>query len=731
MPIIYDSVRKLFNLKTPNSSYIFRLNGDYILQHLYYGGKIEDVSGIENISDEAYKGATLHAVDAEYKEEGLSTGRMLQEYPFYGSTDLRIPAFHASYTDGSRVTKMKYISHRIYKGKPVLKGLPSTYVEKVDDAETLEITMFDKVTGLKLIYNYTAFSYIDAITRSVVVVNEGTDIVNIEKIMSASVDFDKSNYDIIHLHGDAWRECTIERKSLVSGEIKISSARGSSSHLHSPFFALVSKNSNEESGEAYGFSLVYSGNFEAGVEVDSFDNTRAYIGINSFDFNWCLNPDESFVTPEAIMTYSANGIGGMSKSFHDLYRKNLARGKYRDKVRPILINNWEATYMDFNEEKIVDIATKAKDLGIDLIVLDDGWFGKRNDDKSSLGDWRANKEKLPNGIEGLAEKIESLGMKFGLWFEPEMVSPDSDLYREHSDWCVHIKSRNKSMGRNQLILDLSRTEVCEYIISAISEILKCGKISYIKWDMNRNFTEIGSAKISSRQQKEVAHRYILGLYSILEKIKKDFPDVLMEGCASGGGRFDPGMMYYFNQFWTSDNSDGVDRASIQYGASLVMPVMFMGAHVSAVPNHQNNRMTPMKTRGLVAMCGQFGYELDVTKLSKEELKEIKEQINLYKRIRQTVQFGTMYRLKSPFEGNDTVFEFVSPDKCEICIFHINKLCMVQKNPERVKLRGLEQNGKYSDDSGNIYSSEYLLNFGLFLSNLDDFSSELIILRKVN
>ena len=476
MSIEYINDKQLFHIKTKNSSYIFRLRKGYALEHLYYGDRIDDIQGIEYLSDNNFLGATLHAIDSEFADEKLSTDRLLQEYPFYGSVDLRCPAFHAEYIDGSRVTKMQYSEHKIFSGKPKLNGLPSVYA-KNDEAQTLEITMSDSVTGLKLVYRYSAFDMLDVITRSVTAINTGNSEIMLNKIMSCSVDFDSSDFDFIHLHGEAWRECEIERRPLVNGEIRISSARGASSHLHSPFFALANKNASEFEGEVFAFSLVYSGNFELGAEVDSLKNTRAYMGINSFDFKWLLECGQSFTTPEAVMVYSSTGFGGMSRTFHDLYRNNLARGKYQNTVRPILINNWEATYFDFNEEKLLNLASKAKNLGIELLVLDDGWFGKRKDDTSSLGDWYTNIDKLPDGIASLTKKVTKIGIKFGLWFEPEMVSPDSELYRKHPDWCIHIEGRENSMGRNQLVLDLSRQEVCDYIVSSVSSILNCGNIS--------------------------------------------------------------------------------------------------------------------------------------------------------------------------------------------------------------------------------------------------------------
>ncbi|MDY3928340.1 MAG: alpha-galactosidase [Clostridia bacterium] len=454
------------------------------------------------------------------------------------------------------------------------------------------------------------------------------------------------------------------------------------------------------------------------------------MGINSFDFNWLLKPGEEFNAPETVMVYSAHGLGEMSRTYHKLYRTRLCRGKYRDIERPILINNWEGTYFDFNEEKILNIAKTAKKAGVELMVLDDGWFGKRNDDRSSLGDWYVNKEKLPNGIGGLAKKINDLGMMFGLWFEPEMISPDSDLYREHPDWCLHVEGRERSEGRNQLILDLSREDVCDYIIDFMTDYLKNAPISYIKWDMNRNMTEIGSALLPPERQEETAHRYMLGLYKILEKLTSEFPDVLFEGCSGGGGRFDAGMLPYFVQYWTSDDTDAGMRMYIQHGTSMVMPSSTMGSHVSAVPNHQTGRTSSLKTRGAVAMCGQFGYELDVTQMTDEELSEIAQQIKEYKEIREVVHKGDMYRLESPFEGRNTVWEYVSEDKNTVVLFRFTTESLPAYRSVKEKFEGLEENALYvRRDNGEIYSGSVLMNCGILFKNQQDFDSEIVIFDK--
>ena len=729
MAIIFDEKNKVFHLQTKNSSYVFELCGDYIITHLHYGKKLNTIKGIEYNNEG--KVPALYNVDFGYEKEDISSEVLPQEYPVYGSPDLRKPAFHATYTDGSRITKMKYVTHKIYAGKPKLNGLPSVYTESDSEAETLELWLKDDKTGLKFILKYTTIDEFDAITRSVELVNEGKENININSVMSMNIDFSDDDFDFIHLHGAWARERHIERVPLVHGTVKTESRRGASSHHHSPFFALAKKDTTEKFGEIYGFSLVYSGNFEAGVEVDSYKTARAFMGINSFDFNWLLKPGESFTAPEVVMVYSDCGMGEMSRKFHKLYRTRLARGYWRDKVRPILINNWEATYFDFNEEKLLELAKAAKKAGVELLVLDDGWFGKRDIDNCSLGDWYVDKKKLPNGLDGLANKLNEIGMKFGLWFEPEMVSPDSDLFRSHPDWCLHVNGRGKSLGRNQLILDLSREDVCDYILETLTKVLSEANIEYIKWDMNRNMSEIGSELLPPEKQAETAHRYMLGLYGILEKLKERFPKLLMEGCAGGGGRFDAGMLHYFNQYWTSDDTDPVERFYVQHGTSLVMPSAFMGAHVSAVPNHQTGRTTPFKTRGITAMCGQFGYELDVTKLSEEEISAMHDQVEIYKEVRQTILFGEMYRLLSPFEGDKIAWEYISEDKNNVVFCYFVKSTMPAMPAKYVRLEGLDENADYVlRGTDKVFNGSVLMNRGFQVERVGEYGSEMYIFDKI-
>ncbi len=732
MPILWNETEKLFHLKTKHSSYIFCIaHGKYPV-HLYYGKRLENTQGLAAFLNKLGGRPSVYAKSPEFigKEDDFRLELVPQEYPFYGNTDLKIPAFSARYENGSRITNAVYAGHKIMDGKPRLCGLPSTYTESDAEAQTLELTLTDELTGLNIILSYTAYEETDAICRSVRVENNGEQTVDITSVMSASVDFLSADFDLVTLGGTWTDECNITRRPLAFGIQSVDSKRGSSGHMHSPFLALAEKGARENSGEVFGFSLVYSGNFVAGTEVNEFHISRAFIGMNPFDFNWRLNPGETFTAPEAVMVYSGKGFGGMSRTYHRLYRTRLARGTFRDKNRPVLANNWEATTFQFNEDKIIAIAQKAKEAGVELMVLDDGWFGNRNDDTTSLGDWYPNQEKLPNGIGGLAEKIEGLGLKFGLWFEPEMISPKSKLYEMHPDWCIHAEGRERNLGRQQLILDLTRQDVRDFIIGFLTDILKNNPISYIKWDYNRNFTDIGSAMLPPERQSEVAHRYILGLYEILETITTAFPNVLFEGCASGGGRFDPGQMYYFDQYWTSDNSDAIARLKIQYGTSLVMPAIMQGAHVSAYPHHSLHRFVPMKTRGHVAMTGQFGYEFDLSKATDETIAEMKEQIALSKKIESVVHFGDMYRLDSPFETNCSSVEFLSEDKNTAVLFHCCTLGKINGAPHFVKMSGLDRASEYAcEETGEVFSGAVLEDVGLAFRHSKDFESWIYIFHK--
>ncbi|BCJ95859.1 alpha-galactosidase [Anaerocolumna cellulosilytica] len=727
MGIIYDEVQSSFILQTKHSTYIMKILKEKYLSHIYWGSKIE-LPVVEEMELASGRGS-FHANPDEDDSFSLDTRPI--EYPAYGNTDLRMPAYMIQLENGSRITDLTYESYEIVKGKPVLQGLPAVYTESKDEAETLLITLSDRLIGLKVVLSYTVFKEYDAIIRSVKFLNLGETNLRLHRALSMAVDFDHFDYDLVTLSGSWGRERHIVKRSLVNGIQSIESRRGASGHSENPFMALSEKKATENTGQVYGFSLVYSGSFLAGVEVEQYKTARVVMGINPFDFEWLLEEGEEFQTPEVVMVYSKKGFGEMSRTYHRLYRNRLARGKYKNAERPILINNWEATYFNFTEQKLKDIAKEAAQLGMELLVLDDGWFGKRNTDNSSLGDWFVNREKLPGGLKILSEEINGYGMGFGLWFEPEMVSPDSDLYRAHPDWCLHVPDRSKSLGRKQAILDYSREDVQEAIITMLSEVLSTANISYVKWDMNRNMSEIGSALLPANRQKETAHRYILGVYRVMEVLTNKFPEVLFESCSGGGGRFDPGILYYMPQGWTSDDTDGVERLKIQYGTSLVYPASSMTAHVSAVPNHQTGRSTSLEFRGHVAMAGNFGYELDVTKLSDEEKQEVKEQIALYKELRQLVQYGDFYRLLSPFEGNITGWMYVSEDKREAAVFFYLVHYTANDRLYRFPLNGLAKEYTYSVNGKTSVTGTQLMNFGLQLPRgfgWGDFKSVLFLLK---
>ncbi|WP_394886708.1 alpha-galactosidase [Clostridium butyricum] len=720
MSIEIDNKTLLFHLKSENTSYVMQVVRDGYLAHLYYGKKIKKYNGSNKILfyDRGF------SPNPDPNDRTFSLDTLPQEYQAFGNGDFRNPAYQVKLEDGSRISDLRYLGYECYKGKKVLEGLPATYVNDMDEAETLEIYLKDNIIGLKVILKYTLFHKKDVITRSVEFINESDSNIRLQRALSLSLDFRECDFEMISLYGAHNNEKNIARRRLISGVQGVDSARGSSSPHQAPFIALVRKETNEDLGEVYGFNLVYSGNFIAQVQVDQYENTRVSMGINPFDFSWLLKSDEKFQTPEVVMVYSDKGLGDMSRKYHNIYKENLCRGKFKNRIRPILINNWEATYFDFNEDKILKIALEGKKLGMELFVLDDGWFGKRDDDNSSLGDWRVDKRKIPNGLKNLAEKITQMGMEFGLWFEPEMISVNSELYQKHPDWCIHVQGRPHTFGRNQLVLDLTRNDVCNYIVESIADILKNAPITYVKWDMNRHITDIGSAYLPGERQEETSHRYILGLYKIMESLTDMFPDVLFESCSSGGGRFDPGMLYYMPQTWTSDNTDAICRTKIQYGTSLTYPQVTMGCHVSTVPNHQVGRITPLETRGNVAMAGNFGYELDITRVSEVEKEIIKAQIKEYKEIRELVQFGELYRIFSPFEGNDSAWNIVSKDKTECVTTYVKTLSLPAAPVKTIKLKGLNPDFIYKNiQTGEVFGGDELMNGGITIPRVkEDFYS---------
>ena len=691
MPIIYHESSKNFHLYNGQISYIMTILRNGQLGQLYFGKAIRDKESFGHLLELRPRAMAVctYEFDRVYSMEHIK-----QEYPSYGSGDMRHPAFEILQENGSRITNFVYKSHRIFPGKPALKGLPATYVENADEAVTLEITLEDALINTELVLTYTIYEQLPVIARNARFVSHHRETLVLGRAMSLNLDLPDKDYEMIELTGAWSRERSVKSRRLEHGIQSIYSMRGCSSSNFNPFLALKRPQTTEHSGPVYGFSLVYSGNFLAQVEVDTYDVSRITMGIHPENFSWPLAAGDTFQTPEAVMVYSEEGLNGMSQTFHTLYGRRLARGSWRDRPRPILINNWEATYFNFNEEKILTIAKKAKELGIELFVLDDGWFGQRDNDLSSLGDWYPNLEKLPEGITGLARKIEAMGMKFGLWFEPEMTNFDSDLYRAHPDWILSTPGRSVSHGRCQYVLDFSRDAVVDHIYGQMHKILSEAPVSYVKWDMNRCMSEVYSHGLDASLQGTVMHRYILGVYRLYERLTGDFPEILFESCASGGARFDPGMLYYAPQCWTSDDTDAVERQKIQYGTSYVYPISSMGAHVSAVPNHQVMRSTPLNTRANVAYFGTFGYELDITKLPEDQLREMSKQIDFMKKNRSLLQFGTFYRLLSPFEGNVTAWMVVSTDKTRALVGFYRMLQPINIGYQRLLLKGLDKNMDY-------------------------------------
>lgn len=715
MAIIFQEQTKQFYLNTKNTSYVMELYAGQ-LAHAYWGCRIPALPSLDQLYPYRF-GADFSATDLP-DTRFFSSDKLPQEYPTFGSADMRSPALHLHNEGGDTVTRLRYDSHRIFDGKPVLSGLPATYG---DGCESLEITLKDDFTGLCAVLCYTVFYEQDVLTRSVRIENRGNTPCALEKALSFSLDLHQDGFEVIHLPGAWARERHIQRIPQVTGQLLLDSKRGASSHNENPFLALVRPETTEDHGDAYGFCLCYSGSFQTEVAAEQYGSTRVQMGIQSFDFAWELAPGEVFQAPEVILVYSPSGLGEMSRRFHRIIRQNLCRGKFRDAQRPVLINNWEATYFNFDQEKILSLAEKAKSIGVELLVLDDGWFGKRNADNCSLGDWVVDKRKLPDGLESLCRKVNDLGMQFGLWFEPEMISPDSDLYRTHPDWCIHTQGRSRTEGRHQLILDLTRNDVCDYIIEAVCSVLSSCPISYVKWDMNRNMTEI--------PRKGFAHQYILGLYRVLEAITSRFPDVLFESCSGGGGRFDAGMLYYMPQTWTSDDTDAVERLYIQEGTGLVYPISAMGAHISAVPNHQVGRITPVPFRGKVAMMGRFGLELDLGKLDENTMDQLKTEIALYKTYQQDIHQGDLYRLLSAYKGRTAAYEIVSQKR--VLVFILNVTGAPNQAPVRLKLQGLDPQAQYRDTAtGNVYAGSTLLYAGIPLDTRADYKDFLLVYEKM-
>ena len=718
MPIAYNEKERIFTLSGGKVSYVLGVAPDGRLMNLYWGPKVPDGAISLTLTD--YPGFASFDLP-EYSQP--------VEVPVLGSGWYGTPAVDVVNGQGDHVTNLRFADCRVLPGKKPLPGLPATYVETEEEAVSLEIDLKDPLTGLEVLVSYTVYNDSGAITRSLHLRNSGEEPMTVRGVLSASVPLWGSDYDMVYLKGGWARERSVVRTPLGKTETRLYSQRGASGHESSPFLALCSKNADELSGEVWSLSYVYSGSFCALADVNNAGNTRLSIGLNPQVFQWLLNPGEEFQSPEAVMVYSAAGFSGMSAIYHRLYRTRLARGIWRDKPRPVLVNNWEATYFDFNEEKILSIVREAKQLGIELFVLDDGWFGKRNLDNCSLGDWTPNLEKLPDGIAGLSEKVHAEGLMFGIWVEPEMISPDSDLYRAHPDWCLHVPGRTRTLERNQLILDLSREEVQKYVLEAIANVLRSGNVDYVKWDMNRNMTEYFSFALPAERRMETQHRYMLGLYWVMENLTASFPKVLFESCSGGGGRFDAGMLYYMPQTWTSDNTDAIARLSIQYGTSFVHPLSAMGAHISAVPNHQVGRTTSLQIRGDVAFCGNFGFELDLGKMTDEEKRLSGELVARTKELRNLTQTGTFSRLISPEDGKYCAWRIVAEDGSEalLCVYRI--LSGAATPPIRVKMTGLEEDAVYTDPEGSVFFGAALMHRGYSVYLRQDFSSRIIRFKK--
>ena len=739
MNISVNETTHTFHLYNNEISYIMTVLRNGQMGQLYFGKKVHERDDYSYLIEVRSRPMTSCVFDTD---KCFSMEHLKQEYAVFGSTDYRSPATELLQNNGSRISEFVFHDYRIENGKPSLEGLPATYTESDEEASTLVIGLMDPLTQIRLELFYTIFEKGGIIARSARFINKGKEDVHLTTAMSLCVDLPDSEYDWIQFSGAWARERCPKRRRLEQGIQSVGSMRGNSSHNHNPFVILKRPTADEFQGEAIGFSLIYSGNFLAQAEVDAYNTTRFLMGIHPAGFDWKLSAGTSFQTPEAVMIYTDQGLNRLSQTFHRLYQKRLARGYWRDRERPILINNWEATYFDFTEEKLLQIAGKAKECGVELFVLDDGWFGQRNTEHAGLGDWTANTDKLPSGIAGLSEKIEKMGMMFGLWFEPEMVNKDSDLYREHPDWILQAPGRKPSHGRFQYVLDFSRKEVVDRIYEMMAKLLSEAKISYVKWDMNRSITECCSASLPADRQGEVYHRYILGVYDLYERLTSRFPQVLFESCASGGGRFDPGLLYYAPQGWTSDDTDAVERLKIQYGTSYCYPVSCMGSHVSVTPNHQVNRNTPLETRADVAYFGTFGYELDLNRMTDEELNAVKEQVRFMKKYRRLIQYGTFYRLQSPFDNNVAGWMVVSGDRRQAIAGRYKILNGPNQPFERMYLKGLDADTEYLVNGSETHYGDELMNCGLVTTDASageagpgekmscDFESELYVIESV-
>lgn len=710
MGIIYCEKDRTFTLQTKNTTYQMQVDRYGFLLHLYYGKKTDTcMDYLLTYYDRGFSGNPYDAGE----DRTYSMDTLPQEFPCYGNGDFRSTAFAVENADGSMSCDLRYKSHKIFDGKYNLEGLPAVYASE-EEAQTLEILMEDPVTGVKVVLLYGVLPAQDIITRSVSVKNESSGKIYLNKIESASLDFLYGDYELLTFYGRHAMERNVQRVPVVHGTQKIGSVRGTSSHQYNPMMILAEKETTEDKGNCYAMSFVYSGCFQGKVLKDQLNQTRMMLGLQEEAFRYPLETGEMFQAPEVILSYSSEGMNRLSQNLHHCIRQHICRGKYKEEIRPILINSWEAAYFDFTGDTIYELAKAAKEVNIDMLVMDDGWFGKRDDDNSGLGDWFVNEKKLGGTLGNLIKRINDLGVKFGIWIEPEMVSEDSDLYRKHPDWALTVPGRNPVRSRNQLVLDFSRKEVVDEIYDQICKVLDQGNIEYVKWDMNRSLMDVYSSV--TRDQGRVLHDYVLGLYDFLERLVQRYPNLLIEGCSGGGGRFDAGMMYYTPQIWCSDNTDAIDRLRIQYGTSFGYPVSVVGSHVSAVPNHQTGRKTPLHTRGVVAMSGTFGYELNLMKLSEEEKQEIREQIVEYKSYASIIQNGLYYRLSNPTTEEICAWEFVHTDEKEQSKVLLNIVMQVihgNMTVNYVKLQGLEETAVYREEkSGKRYTGAALMYGGM-------------------
>lgn len=709
MRIKFDEQKKQFTLTTKTTSYQMMVDAYGFLLHIYYGDRTEeDMSYLLDYRDSGFSGNPYDVGDR--REYSLDT--LPQEYPSNGIGDYRVNSVSVINEDGTDAVDFRYEGYQILQGKYSIPGMPALYGK---EGETLIIRVKDQVTGLAADLYYSVWEEEDILTRCVRFINEGSARIVLKKASSMNLELLQGDWELVHFHGRHCMERQMERVPVMHGRMAVESVRGASSHHHNPFVILCGKETTEDWGECYGVSLIYSGNFAIETEKDQMNHIRLTAGIGTERFAWTLEAGEEFFTPEAVFTYSNRGFSKMSSSFHHIFREHLCRGKYKHERRPVLINNWEATYFDFDKEKILDIAKGAAQLGVELMVLDDGWFGKRDGDTSGLGDWFVNTEKLKGGLKPVADGVNALGMKFGLWFEPECISEDSDLYREHPDWALQIPGRKPNRSRFQLILDMSREDVRNYLFERMTDILDSANIEYVKWDMNRNISDVYSAKLPRERQGEVCHRYMLGLYDLLERLLERYPNLLLEGCSGGGGRFDPGMLYYSPQIWCSDDTDALERIKIQYGTSFAYPIATVGAHVSAVPNHQTGRKTPLASRGVVAMAGSFGYELDLNLLTEEEKEEVKEQIKTFKKYYALTHEGEYYRLTNPMENHlYAAWEFVSGDQSEALIHGMQMMAQPNSPSQHIPVKGLSPEKMYQVNGGMVRSGKSLMAGGLNL-----------------